>query len=182
MVASVFHHAVKYRQLLTAAFFAVMTIHGVMRKAKIPAKLNDMGEIPDAAFLGYTEEQLRTWYEALGDQGREGYLEIAVLDFAGFMPIYVFLLTAQMISSEMVGPLVYTPLVALFFDLCETLIHCYACYSYPDIPASPILRFTSVATILKFVFLYTSIAIPFVRGIWKKATSNPETKEKEKTN
>lgn len=137
-------------------------------KDTIRYRISSYAITPDAAFLGYSVQELLAFYIENGREGREAYLFIAKLDIFLVIPVYLFLLSAQMLSARVPYPWMYLPTATAALDLSETLIHYYACRFYPEIPSSSVLEYASAATIAKYVGLLLSIVGPFVYGIVRK--------------
>ena len=143
------------------------------------------GAAPDLR-MGFTSDELNQWYDAMGEEGRQAYLNMAAFDFCpmAINPILLgtFLysqLTAAGFSSNsaMIMPL------AMVCDLLETYIVVYGCKNYPNerLP-DHYVELASVGNQLKWILYSTGLMLLSVLFIyntcWPKNNNNSKEKKK----
>lgn len=93
------------------------------------------GPAPDLR-MGFTLDELNQWYEAMGEEGRQAYLEMATFDFFPYMEVTPILLGtflySQLTAAGMSPSAAMIMPVAMICDLAETYIVAYGCKGYPN--------------------------------------------------
>lgn len=120
--------------------------------------------IPDIQPGGYSPQHLYRLYQAWGDEGRQGYMFLALADLLVLIPMYTVLLGGTIIKTMSYHELsssiwkIRESLVSLVLgialaDLVETIPNLFACYIFPFTAPDAVLRLARLGTWVKFFLL-----------------------------
>ena len=149
---------------------------------------------PDLCYQGYTPQEVSSWYESIGLEGRLRYLHIVAFDIFVVIPMYsmFFFMEIHLCSTNfpryIPKQLCYLPFVAVGFDFIETCTHGYAIAVVANIFGMPLplpsefwLKVTSFATQAKFVCLTFSVALTGI-SIGVNSIAYPARKQEQERN
>jgi hypothetical protein len=127
----------------------------------------EAGSPPDLRF-GYTESELNSWYDAIGEDGCRAYTKIAILDIICYAPSYTLLFGGFLVKmarrasvDTQIGLLM--PLV-MFCDVVETIIPLYGCFLFPKerLPL-PLIALSAACNKLKWtLFMVCNVVLSFL--------------------
>lgn len=113
------------------------------------------GPTPDAR-MGFTLDELNQWYQDLGGEGRQAYLQMAAFDFFPFIQVTPILLGTFLYTQLTAAGM--SPLAAMIMpaamlgDLIETYIVVHGCKNYPnEILPTEYVEMASLGNQLKWV-------------------------------
>jgi len=159
--------------ILTAALISqVVCLHLLSQKGAQIEALGG-GPVPDARF-GFSEQDLNSWYDAIGEEGCRLYQQLAFLDLFPQVQSYAILLGGLLLQQTrqagVTNKLALAFPMMMFFDIIETCISAYGCRIHPDRRLkSELIQAAAAANQLKWIhfgigmvmltllFLYTNL-------------------------
>jgi len=110
---------------------------------------------PDTRY-GYTCVELKELYQVLGDEGRTGYVWIAIVDLLGYIPGYVTL------GGAFMGRRYPFVLFAAVIDVIETTSQAYNAAYFEDGWNASVCRVGSVANFVKWSAGIVCVIVAFL--------------------
>eukprot|EP00567_Pseudictyota_dubia_P004811 CAMPEP_0197449020 /NCGR_PEP_ID=MMETSP1175-20131217/19922_1 /TAXON_ID=1003142 /ORGANISM="Triceratium dubium, Strain CCMP147" /LENGTH=184 /DNA_ID=CAMNT_0042981001 /DNA_START=58 /DNA_END=612 /DNA_ORIENTATION=+ len=170
-LSNLFERAAPHRFAFLIAFSSGMVLGLALFSPFFPVEIVQNAPLPDLAHFGYSPEETRAWYEAIGETGRSRYAYVAYpIDVAIIIPAYTLLMSSQLYvwtknesDSSYWRHVSYLPIIAALSDLVETSIHSFAVgVDYPNnVPSDPVLELASLSTQGKYVCFNVAVLLCF---------------------
>lgn len=142
------------------------------------------GAPPDTRF-GYSVEELNEWMDALGEEGRETYMNMVAFDLFPYMEAYALLLGALLLQQLQQTKL--DPSYALIFpvvmvcDMLETFIPAWGVKSYPEKLEPIYVEVASTANQLKWILFGAGLLLTSGLFIYNSVRPSAHQPASEKT-
>ena len=124
---------------------------------------------PDVRF-GYSVQELHDYYEALGEEGCQIYIQTAKFDLCPYMILYCLsgsALTVRAARAAGNAPqLAYFLLAAMSADVLETSLQLYGCTLHPQTMHATLIHIAAFANRVKWTLGATALVI--LIGLWTK--------------
>jgi hypothetical protein len=165
--------------------FAALVIHVFSGRDYL--KESDLCEIrandttPDLMF-GYSAKRLNNLYEVWGSDGREAYIKAANTHLFPYMETYAIILGSFLVvTAKRLGwkeDIAFLAVIAMLFDVCETLVQRYGSQVYPEKLSENIIALGSLCCQAKWILVGTCsilVTLSFLLG-----SSNRQLRNKKK--
>ncbi|GAX26995.1 hypothetical protein FisN_9Lh304 [Fistulifera solaris] len=163
----------------------VIALYAMQEMKALNEQVNSFGAgaAPDLR-MGFTSDELNQWYDDMGEQGQQAYLQMAAWDFCPFMVITPILigtyLYGQLAAAGMSPNAAMMMTVAMVCDLLETYIVVYGCKHYPKekLP-DHYVELASVGNQLKWILYVSGLMLLTVLFLYNTLRPHkPEEAEK----
>jgi hypothetical protein len=154
--------------LLRLIFSALILVFGVNSYITAPLGGYENGlNVPDVRIAGYTPAELNLWYDRVGVEGCQVYIQAANWDFLAIMMTYPLFLGSMLIvttrSTGLSENFAYIPLVTVVFDMVETYFQRKGCVLYPERLPEGVVAAAGYACVFKWIFL--TVSLFFILGL-----------------
>jgi hypothetical protein len=159
--------------IATRPVIGLMVVLGLLAMGQFSVRDHALGpgaDTLDGKYQGYTPEQAHEWLCRMGESGRDLYARTQLTLDIAFPIVYGCLwagLLARWWPCAWARRLVWAPFLTVLADYAENIQAAYLAWTFnPDV-VSPVGRWASVATVVKWRLVFLTVGLVAVGGVYR---------------